>query len=184
VTAHPTADWTAQQLREAFPSDRILRYLLRDRDRIFGDDFRQQVRDMKIWEVSLRRARDWFRTRGALGPCDRVQRRLSAPNPGFVFFLLSRDQAASFAGKGLAGVAAGSAAGIGKRSGNRSGWRTAPLLRTPRGLKSHSVQSSSDRALAECAHVRAPGVGLLLAEVLFRFWSGRSRPGSLGPPAF
>ena len=45
------------------------------------------------------------------------------------------------------------------------------------------VQSTSDRALAECAHVRAPGVGLLLAEVLLRVWSGRSRPGSLGAPA-
>jgi hypothetical protein len=31
VTAHPTAEWTAQQLREAFPFDEILRYLLRDR---------------------------------------------------------------------------------------------------------------------------------------------------------
>jgi hypothetical protein len=38
VTAHPTAEWTAQQLREAFPFDQIPRYLLRDRDKIFGDD--------------------------------------------------------------------------------------------------------------------------------------------------
>ena len=36
VTAHPTAEWTAQQLREAFPLDTAPRYLLRDRDRIFG----------------------------------------------------------------------------------------------------------------------------------------------------
>jgi putative transposase len=40
VTAHPTAEWTAQQLREAFPWDTAPRYLLRDRDRIFGADFR------------------------------------------------------------------------------------------------------------------------------------------------
>jgi putative transposase len=39
VTAHPTAEWTAQQLRNAFPWDSAPRYLLRDRDRIFGDDF-------------------------------------------------------------------------------------------------------------------------------------------------
>lgn len=32
VTAHPTAEWTAQQLREAFPFDQVPRYLLRDRD--------------------------------------------------------------------------------------------------------------------------------------------------------
>ena len=51
VTAHPTAEWTAQQLREAFPFDQIPRYLLRDRDKIFGDDFRRQVSDMQIQEV-------------------------------------------------------------------------------------------------------------------------------------
>ena len=39
VTAHPSAEWTAQQLRDAFPWDTAPRYLLRDRDRIFGDDF-------------------------------------------------------------------------------------------------------------------------------------------------
>lgn len=44
VTAHPTAEWTAQQLREAFPWDTAPRYLLRDRDRIFGADFVEQVK--------------------------------------------------------------------------------------------------------------------------------------------
>ena len=39
VTAHPTAEWTAQQLREAFPFDQIPRYLLRDRYRIYGAEF-------------------------------------------------------------------------------------------------------------------------------------------------
>src|SRR3989440_205194 len=38
VTAHPTADWTGQQLREAFPFAQLPRYLLRDHDAIFGDD--------------------------------------------------------------------------------------------------------------------------------------------------
>jgi transposase InsO family protein len=51
VTAHPTAEWTAQQLRNAFPGDSAPRYLLRDRDQIFGDDFTQQVRDMGIEPV-------------------------------------------------------------------------------------------------------------------------------------
>ena len=48
VTAYPTAEWTAQQLRNAFPWDSAPRYLLRDRDRIFGDDFTRQVHDMGI----------------------------------------------------------------------------------------------------------------------------------------
>src|SRR5437762_14061879 len=35
VTEHPTAAWTAQQLREAFPWDQSPRYLLQDRDHAF-----------------------------------------------------------------------------------------------------------------------------------------------------
>src|ERR1017187_4874706 len=51
VTAHPTAEWTVQQLREAFPWDTAPRYLLRDRDSIFGRDFVTQVKAMGIKEV-------------------------------------------------------------------------------------------------------------------------------------
>jgi len=35
VTAHPTAAWTLQQLREAIPSDHTYRFILHDRDAIF-----------------------------------------------------------------------------------------------------------------------------------------------------
>jgi transposase InsO family protein len=35
VTAHPTAAWTAQQIREAFPGDEAPRYLIHDRDHAF-----------------------------------------------------------------------------------------------------------------------------------------------------
>lgn len=51
VTANPTAEWTAQQIVEAFPWDTAPRYLLRDRDSIYGDYFRQRVRSMRIEEV-------------------------------------------------------------------------------------------------------------------------------------
>ena len=51
VTAHPTAEWTAQQRREAFPWDSAPRFLLRDRDRIFGADFTRQVKEFGIQEV-------------------------------------------------------------------------------------------------------------------------------------
>ncbi len=61
VTAHPTAEWTAQQLREAFPFDQIPRYLLRDRDKIFGEGFRRQVRDMKVQEVLTAPRSPWQR---------------------------------------------------------------------------------------------------------------------------
>jgi len=36
VTAHPTAAWTAQQLRNAFPENEAPRYLLHDRDSVFA----------------------------------------------------------------------------------------------------------------------------------------------------
>ena len=61
VTAHPTAEWTGQQLREAFPFDQLPRYLLRDRDAIFGNDFREQVRDMGIQEVLSTPRSPWQR---------------------------------------------------------------------------------------------------------------------------
>ena len=37
VTEHPTAEWTTHQLLEAFPWDSAPRYLLRDRDGIYGE---------------------------------------------------------------------------------------------------------------------------------------------------
>jgi putative transposase len=61
VTAHPTAEWTGQQLRDAFPFDQLPRYLLRDRDAIFGNDFRRQVRDMGIREVLSAPRSPWQR---------------------------------------------------------------------------------------------------------------------------
>ena len=51
VTEHPTAHWAAQQLVEAFPERVSARYLLRDRDRIYGDYFRQRVRGLGLQEV-------------------------------------------------------------------------------------------------------------------------------------
>jgi putative transposase len=51
LTQHPTAEWTGQQLRNAFPDDQLPRYLLRDRDGVFGQEFREQVQDMGIAEV-------------------------------------------------------------------------------------------------------------------------------------
>ena len=61
VTAHPTAEWTGQQLREAFPFEQVPRYLLRDRDAIFGEEFRRQVTDMGIHEVLSTPRSPWQR---------------------------------------------------------------------------------------------------------------------------
>jgi putative transposase len=51
ITAHPTAEWTVQQVVEAFPWDEAPRYLLRDRDRIYDSRFQRRVRTMGIKEV-------------------------------------------------------------------------------------------------------------------------------------
>jgi hypothetical protein len=55
VTTHPTAAWTAQQIVEAFPFDTAPKYLLRDRDRIYGQEFRNQVKVMNIEEEAVGR---------------------------------------------------------------------------------------------------------------------------------
>src|SRR2546425_1622305 len=52
VTAHPTVEWTAQQIVEAFPAEETEpRYLLRDRDSIYGDSFRHRVAGLGIKEI-------------------------------------------------------------------------------------------------------------------------------------
>ena len=61
VTAHPTAEWTVQQLREAFPWETAPRYLLRDRDRIFGQEFVDQVKAMGIKQVLSAPRSPWQR---------------------------------------------------------------------------------------------------------------------------
>jgi transposase InsO family protein len=51
ITEHPTEQWTAQQIVEAFPWDEAPRYLLRDRDSIYGAQFRRRVDSLGIEEV-------------------------------------------------------------------------------------------------------------------------------------
>ncbi len=52
VTRHPTDEWTAQQILEAFPGDgKMPRYLHRDRDSIYGAVFKKKVEAMGIDEI-------------------------------------------------------------------------------------------------------------------------------------
>jgi putative transposase len=60
VTEHPTAEWAAQQIVEAFPGDGTLpKFLARDRDGIYGDWFRRRVRNMGIREIITSRKSPW-----------------------------------------------------------------------------------------------------------------------------
>jgi putative transposase len=51
VTEHPTAAWTAQQMVNAFPEETAPAYLLRDRDTVYSQTFRQRLKGMRIREV-------------------------------------------------------------------------------------------------------------------------------------
>jgi hypothetical protein len=59
VTAHPTAEWIAQQLTEAFAWRDAPRYVVRDRDRIYGARFIQRVRFMGIRDRPISARSPW-----------------------------------------------------------------------------------------------------------------------------
>jgi putative transposase len=59
VTKNPSAEWTAQQIVEAFPCGEEPRFLHRDRDAIFGKLFRDKVKALGIAEVVSARKSPW-----------------------------------------------------------------------------------------------------------------------------
>ena len=59
VTANPTAEWVARQLTEAFPWDEAPRYLIRDRDRIYGSVVMRRIRAMGIRDKPIAPASPW-----------------------------------------------------------------------------------------------------------------------------
>jgi putative transposase len=59
VTEHPTAQWTAQQIVDAFPHDSAPSYLLRDRDTVYGAAFRHRVNGLGIREVLTAPSSPW-----------------------------------------------------------------------------------------------------------------------------
>ena len=59
VTAHPTAEWIAQQIVEAFPWNEAPRYLIRDRDAIYGAVVRRRLRAMGIRDKPIALGSPW-----------------------------------------------------------------------------------------------------------------------------
>jgi transposase InsO family protein len=59
VTAHPTAEWVARQITEAFPWNEAPRYMIRDRDRIYGAVVRRRLRAMGIRDKPIAPASPW-----------------------------------------------------------------------------------------------------------------------------
>ena len=59
VTAYPTADWIARQITEAFPWNEAPRYMIRDRDRIYGTVVTRRLRAMGIRDKPTAPASPW-----------------------------------------------------------------------------------------------------------------------------
>src|SRR3979490_3292299 len=59
VTTHPTAEWVARQITEAFPWNEAPRYLIRDRDRIYGTLVPRRQRAMGIRRKPIAPASPW-----------------------------------------------------------------------------------------------------------------------------
>ena len=59
VTANPTAEWVAHQITEAFPWDGAPRYMIRDRDRIYGTVVLRRLRAMGIRDKPIGPASPW-----------------------------------------------------------------------------------------------------------------------------
>ena len=59
VTTNPTAEWIARQITEAFPWDGAPRYMIRDRDRIYGAVVTRRLRAMGIRDKPIAPASPW-----------------------------------------------------------------------------------------------------------------------------
>jgi transposase InsO family protein len=59
VTANPTAEWIARQITEAFPWSEAPRYLIRDRDRVYGTVVLRRLRAMGIRDRPIAPASPW-----------------------------------------------------------------------------------------------------------------------------
>jgi transposase InsO family protein len=59
VTTNPTAEWVARQITEAFPWDGAPRYMIRDRDRIYGAMVTRRLRAMGIRDKPTAPASPW-----------------------------------------------------------------------------------------------------------------------------
>jgi hypothetical protein len=70
VTSNPTADWIARQITEAFPWNEAPRYLIRDRDRVYGAAVTRRLRAMGIRDAErLRRKADRIDPTRVRRPC-------------------------------------------------------------------------------------------------------------------
>jgi len=59
ITEHPTSEWAAQQVVEAFSDRDAKHYLIRDRDSIYGHEFRRRLQALSMKEVVIASRSPW-----------------------------------------------------------------------------------------------------------------------------
>ncbi len=143
VTANPTAEWVARQITEAFPWNEAPRYLIRDRDRIYGSGVRRQLRSMGIRDRPTASASPWQN-----GVAERLIGSIRRECVDHVIVLgevhlrrilrsyarhYKRHQNASVVGQRRAGFSPGSADR--KHQFTRDTWWTSPSLRPRLGFR-------------------------------------------------
>ena len=114
VTSHPTAEWTSQQLLHAFPYDSAPRYIIRDRDCIYGEAVQRQLRGIGNSASahctpipladSLCRALDCIYPPRVPRSHPYDQRDIASGNSSILFLLLSRQPLSSRTGQGFSGT--------------------------------------------------------------------------------
>jgi hypothetical protein len=166
VTEHPTAAWTAQQLVDAFPDESAPPYLLRDRDQVYGQQFRHRVTGMGIEEVLTAPQNPWqnpFAERAhRLDPARvpesraRPRRATPPPHPDPLSRLLPSVAHPPCAGQGRTRPQADRAPRDGEdRAASRSRWPASPL-RPPSGIVQHRPSSLHHRTRATAPEQPAP----------------------------
>jgi transposase InsO family protein len=138
VTEHPTQEWTKQQLRVAFSWDQAPRYLLRDRDAIYGSEFAALTKGMGVVEVVTAPRAPWQNPfverlvgsirRDCLDHIIVWNERSLRRTLQKLFCLLRTIQDALIAGQGRANQSSDSTASNGSGRGNSSSWRPASPL--------------------------------------------------------
>jgi hypothetical protein len=143
VTAQPTADWIARQITEAFPWNEAPRYLIHDRDGIYGVAVTRRLRAMGIRDKPIAAGSPWqnsFAERLIENDSSRVRRLhrragrdASASDPARVCSLLQYGENAPVIGPGCAGLSPGSANRTHRVA--RPGWRAASPIRPDLGFR-------------------------------------------------
>jgi transposase InsO family protein len=157
VTPNPTAEWIARQITEAFPWSEAPRYLIRDRDRVYGAAATQRMRAMGIRDKPIAPGSPWQNgfVERLIGSTSRVCRPYHcpgrgtlAPDPAGLRALLQRCENTSIVGQRFARLASGSA--------NRTHHVTSTPRRPPSPLRpnlsfryTHRIRSSNVRVGSE-----------------------------------